>query len=197
MSLPTYADLESYLRIETAGDRTLTTALVARATACVEQYLARPIEAEARTFTLEQPIDALYRSVTRLFVPVFPVAAQASSVDAPTVTDSDALELIEGDDYRLDYRTGIIYAAAGVAFAAWPYTIVATVGLDAHPHYAAKYEPILTQAIVDLAASWYQERNANATSESAGGGVSISYQLSEIPKRISAMLEPLVLRRVG
>lgn len=193
MSLITVQDVKDYCRIQHTAEDTMLASWLAQAIARLEGYVRRPITAEERTFTLEQPSDANTRAIRMLFVPVYPV----SDAPALTLTGVDAVELVEGTDYRLDRRTGQITALASVTFAQWPYTIVATVGLSARDDYATRIEPMLNDMILDIVADKYLRRNAAATNETEGG-VSVSYDAaSGLPKRVCETLKVWRMARAG
>lgn len=194
MALPTKTELKAVLRIQSTAEDTLLDALIARAQALCEAYLRRPITAIERTFVLEEPKETATKTIRRLYLPVYPVAAEASAVAALTLTDDDGDELLEDTDFRLDLALGRISAIGGVVFDTWPYTIVATVGLSAAEDYSTVVEPAVSMAILDLAADLYQRRNAAATSETDGGGVATSYDGSGLPRRVRDTLAPFVLR---
>lgn len=192
MALPDADDLKSYLRIQTTAEDTLLAALVTAATGAVQAFVRRPLLAEARTFVIEKPARALYGTVTMLHLPIYPVAAEDSNTAAAEITDSDGTILVEGTDYRIDLRTGEIFglsASAEFPYGNWPYTITASVGLSALDEYATAIEPVLFQAILDVAADLYQRRNPAAGSESTGGGVSTSYS-GGLPPRVQDLLMP-------
>jgi pyridoxal/pyridoxine/pyridoxamine kinase len=110
------------------------------------------------------------------------------------ITDADDL-VIEDTDYSIDYRIGVISAATGISFATYPYTVVATVGLSAHPDYADFIEPVINAAILDIVADRWNRRNPAASNESEGGGVGTSYRGVGIPERVQEMLEPFRMVR--
>jgi hypothetical protein len=193
MTLVAKAELKEYLRIQGTAEDTLLDALIARAIGMVEAFVRRPIEAEERTFVMGRPSEYATAAIRAIHVPIYPVAVADSSISGLTLTDDEGDTLVEDSDYRLDVRTGRITGING-AFATWPYTIVATVGLSAHPNYTDRIEPVMNVAIIDIAADLYQRRSPAATSESTGGGVSSSY-VGGIPERVKDMLRPFVMAR--
>ena len=93
----------------------------------------------------------------------------------------------------------------GYVFGTGPYVITATVGLSAHPDYATKYEPRARALIMGLFSILYHQRNPNATQESAGGGVSVSYGRGAysgtrgavgLPDHLQSIVSGLLVRRV-
>ena len=197
MALPDRDQLKLYLRIQSDAEDTLLDALLASAIAQVRAFVRRPLVAEARTFVLTKPWDALYRTVTTLHLPIYPVAAEDSNTSAAEITDNDGTVLVEATDYTIDLRTGLIAGLTSSAlfpFGVWPYSITATVGLSALPEYDAEIEPVLSQAILDVAADLYQRRSPAATSETTGGGVSTSYS-GGLPARVADLLTPFRMVR--
>lgn len=200
MALPELADLKRYVKKQTGDEDTLLTALLASATAAVRAFVRRPLIAEPRTFTLTRPHDSLYRTVTVLHLPIYPAQAPDSSGDGGVViTDTDGTELVEETDYTVDLRTGRIDGVSGgtsgmFPFSGWPYTVTATVGLSALDEYETDIEPVLFQAILDVAADLYQRRSPAATSETTGGGVSTSYT-GGVPQRVADLLLPFRMVR--
>ncbi len=198
MALPDLSDAKEYLKVEHTADDALITREIVGAFADVQAYLRVPILAEERTFYLERQPDALYRSTTKLHLPMYPVAADSSATPALVITDNDGTELVEATDYRLDLRTGILYglgASSLVPFAVWPYTVTCFVGLDARPDYATAVEPVLFSAILDVVADRYQRRSPAASSETTGGGVSTSYGELGLPTRVLQRLAPFRMVR--
>lgn len=193
MALPDLADLKRYVRKQTTDEDTLLAAILAQAKAMAAAFVRRPIIAEERTFVMVRPSDSPYRSIGTVHLPVYPIADESSDVSAIVITDDEGDELVVDTDYRVDLRTGRI-SGIDSAFTVWPYTIVATVGLSAHPDYEDLIEPVISAAILDIAADLYQRRNPAATNESTGGGVSTSYA-GGIPERVKDMLRPFVMVR--
>jgi len=186
MALPTTSDLTAYLRIETeeaTAESALLGALIDQATTIVESWLGRPIlTLTDEEFTDEGESDD--RVLTRLLIPDAPV-------DAATVVieDADGVTVDDGD-YRVKPLTGEIRANPGFVFANPPYTITCDVGLETHPHYEGRIEPVIAQAILDVAADLYHARNPRAMSEGAGGGATSTYANQPLPERVQAALQP-------
>lgn len=198
MALPDLDDAKEYLKVEHANDDALLTRELVGAFADVQAYLRVPILAEERTAYIERSADSLYRSTTRLHLPWYPIAADSSATPALTITDNDGDVLVEGTDYRLDLRTGIIYglsASTFLPFSKWPYSVTAFVGLDARSDYATAIEPVLFTAILDVVADRYQRRSPAASSETTGGGVSTSYGELGLPTRVCRRLDPFRMVR--
>jgi hypothetical protein len=199
MALPTYNDAKLYLKEQTNANQALITRELVGAFGQVQAYLRVPILAEERTFVLEKPSDSVYRTVTRLHVPAYPIAADSSNTPGLEITDEEGTVLVEGTDYRLDLRTGTIYGihdSAETPFGNWPYTITCFVGLDARADYATAVEPILFSAILDVVADRMQRRSPAATSETTGGGVSTSYANEHgLPSRVCFALDPFRMVR--
>jgi hypothetical protein len=199
MTLVTTTEVKPYLRIEagvTAYD-TLIDGLIAQATAMVEAFVRRPIEAELRTFMVDAD---RYRHASRFFVPIYPIALVDSSggTEAIVITDADGDDLIEDTDFRFNRLTGEVLALSdgnvGATFLGYPFTVEAWVGLSAHPDYDNRIEPVINAAITDIVADLYQRRSPAATNESTGGGVSTSYA-GGMPERVKDMLRPFVMAR--
>lgn len=192
MSLVTITECKAYCRVQSSAEDSLFTLWLASAIGSVQSYLRRPITAELRTFRIPQG-DVCVTDTIRL--PIYPVspflAGDSDSVGyaaAAVLTDADDV-VIEDTDYFLDERIGVISAVTGVTFANYPYTVVATVGLSAHPDYATVIEPIINTAILDMVADAWARRNPAATSESESG-VTNSYGPYGIPPRFIEKLEP-------
>lgn len=195
MALPVVADLKAVLRIEHAAEDTLLTRLLAVATADVVQHLRVPITAVARTFPDVRPLWDDRRQRWVLHVPLVPVATDPAVV----VTDADDA-VVDAATYRVDERAGVLVPLEGETPWRWssgPYTIAATVGLSAHPEYGTDVEPILGNAILDLSAERWHNRNPTAQAEGAGGGVYTQRSaLQGLPPRIVAQLAPFRVLRV-
>ena len=189
MALPTVADCKNYLRVEHTAEDAMLAGWLAQAVALVEAELGRPIEYVNRTFILEANPSQV--APAKIFLPLHPVGVDDSSAGTAdlTLTDADSVLLVEGTDYRLDTRTGVL-TAIDTCFDNWPYTVVADVGLEALDEYTAKVEPALSAAILDVVADRYQRRSPAATTESAGGGVSTSYATAGLPARVREALAP-------
>lgn len=166
MALPNAADLKSYLRIESTAEDTLLAALMTRAKAMLEAWIDVPITAETQTAI--DRADALDAPVRSLIFPRRPCTI-TSVVDADAVT-------VPATDYWVDGTSGVIYAKDAVSFPYGPYTITASVGLSLRADYA-RIEPVLSEAIIDLAADLYQRRTPGAASETAAG-TTISWDVS-------------------
>lgn len=164
MALPTVADCKSYLRVEDADEDVLFSQLLAKAKADVEAAVGYALVAAAFTHVDYTECDtAGLPAVLRLPGPFL------ATGPAPVVTDKDGTT-VDATTYYLDSRGGEIRGKAGTVFRNRPYTIVATVGLSAHPDYATRLEAIAAQAIIDLVAHRYQNRNPAALQEGDEGG---------------------------
>lgn len=186
MALPTPLDAKLYCRIETADEDVLVSQLLARAKATVEWYIGYPMTAVATTYvntdvSLPGFSTAPYRySVAELQLP----GPFLLTAPAPIVTDVNGT-VVDPTTYVLDNREGRIRSKDGSAiFGSLPYTVVATIGLSAHPDYAARLEAVASIAILDLVAHLYQNRNPAVISESDEGGSSQSLSPDAIPPRI-------------
>jgi uncharacterized phiE125 gp8 family phage protein len=157
VALPTLNDLKSYLRIESNAEDTLLQALLARAQAMLEGWTDTPITAMSQT-ALDRAESLAVHPVTSLIFPRRPCQITAV-VDANGAT-------VDASKYYTDGTAGLIYAKPTYAFYDGPYTITANVGLSLRADYA-RLEPLLSQALLDLAADLYQRRTPGASSESA------------------------------
>lgn len=197
MALPVLADVKNYLRVTwTTEDATLR-ALLASATGLITAWLDRPITALSRSYVVEDRrasalgvnvLSADPRTGTAtLRIPDAPVASNP----APTIADADG-NTVDSSTYRINYQTGIVRSANGLAFDRYPYTIVATTGLATRADYSSVVEPCLFQGILDVVADLYQRRNPAATDESDGAGGSVRYGRAEedIPMRAAAIIAP-------
>lgn len=182
MALPSVADLKSYLRIESTAEDTLLAALMARAKAMLEGWIDVPITAETQTAI--DRADALDVPVTSLVFPRRPCTI-TSVVDTDGVTVAAA-------DYWVDGTSGVIYGK-DVAFPFGPYTITASVGLSLRADYA-RIEPLISEAIIDLAADLYQRRTPGAASETAAG-TTISWDVSR--ETVARIMKTLRTLRLG
>ena len=186
MALPTEAQLKAYLRVQTTAEDAQFTLWLARATALIEAMLGRPIVAAEQSHTLCPFSDPITSRVV-LYLPVVPVSGV-------TVTNSDG-DTVASSTYTLEGQRGRIVFDEDATIAAW-YTVAATAGLSAQTGYSTKAEPIISQAITDTVADWYQRRNAGATSETESSA-SVTYEASlGIPARVMATLAPLMPGRI-
>lgn len=183
MALPTTADLKSYLRIETSAEDTLIAALLGRAKAMLEMWTDTPITATSQTAI--DRADALDMPVTSLVFPRRPCVVTA-------IADSDGTAVAVAD-YWVDGRSGVIYGKDGATFPYGPYTITANVGLSLRQDYAA-LEPLLNEAILDLAADLYQRRTPGAAAETAAG-TSVTWDASR--ETVARVMKTLRLLKLG
>lgn len=170
MPLPSGSDLKSYLRIEHDAEDALLDELVDSARAHAESLINRPITATQRTYTgLRGSHNEYGRSV--LSLPEYPVATPVTL----TNTDDDT---VAAGEYTLD-SSGVLTSATGFSFSRYPYGVSVLVGLELDPDYETRYVPQLRRLILGIASIDYHQRNPNATSDSSGGGVSVSYAGNE------------------
>lgn len=176
MALPTVSDCKLYLRKEDTSEDTLLAQLLTRAQAAIETCVGYPMTAAALTYVgYDQRFTTSELQLPGPFLATGP---------APIVTDVDGA-VVDATTYVLDNRNGLIRSKyEDFIFGAMPYTVVATVGLSAHPDYAARLEAIAALAIVDMVAHLYQNRNPAIASESDEGGGSVSLSPEPIPQRI-------------
>lgn len=166
MPLPTRQDAKDYLRVQTNAEDSLLDQLLARSQALIEGELGYPLTAVALSHTDYTDVDNYgVQPALRLRGPFELVAP------APVVTDVNGV-VVDPSTYTLDARTMMIRAKPNTGFLQRPYTIVATIGLDKHPDYAAKYLAIVSLAILDLVANLYWNRNPALSSSTDEGGAS-------------------------
>lgn len=193
MPLPDFNDLKNYLRIETDKEAPLLVDLMEEALAWAELLITRPIISRPRTIANIIPVFDELSGRSSLYVKPFPVA----SVPAPVLTDANG-DIVDGADWALDSGIGRIISAENVTFSAFPYSVLATVGLDSHPDFEERYAPLLRTFIIGLASILYHERNPGASSESESG-TSVSYSRKpggELPDRLENIRQRLTPRRV-
>jgi hypothetical protein len=183
VALPTVSDLKSYLRIESTAEDTLLSALMARAKAMLEQWIDVPITAEAQTAI--DRADATAVPVSSLVFPRRPCTVSAV-VDADGVT-------VPATDYWVDNKSGVIYGKEGITFPFGPYTMTASCGLSLRSDYA-RLEPLLSEAILDLAADLYQRRTPGAATETAAG-TTVHWDASR--ETVARVMKTLRLLRLG
>jgi len=163
VALPTLADLKAYNRIEIAAEDGLLSVLLLRAQAMLEQWMDVPIVPEMR-----EAVDRCESAARALIFPARPIA-DVTVMDVEGTVLDPAL-------YAVDGGAGLIVGRAGYRFVRGPYTITASVGLALRHDYA-RLEPLLSQAILDLASDLYQRRTPGAQTET-GSGTTISWDVS-------------------
>lgn len=180
MALPTLQDAKDYLRIDTTDEDALLTALLARSKSAIEVLIGYGMAASSVTFT-----D--YGRVTAS--PWIQLPGPFALSPAPVVTDVDGA-VVDATTYTLDQRAGKIRAKyngngissrAGAIFCSSQYTVVATIGLSAHPDYAIRLESVASSAILDLTAHYYENRYPGISAEGNGG---VSLNPDALPQRI-------------
>lgn len=170
MPLPTVSDLKAYLRIEHDAEDALLAALLTRARTMLELWVDCPIVGVPRT-AYDPPGHAPCASaLTALVFPWRPIGASVTVVNA-------AGDTVDAATYRVDRRSGMLYAKAGYAFQNGPFALTATLGLDQWDEYATAIEPLLGQVIIDVATDLYTRRTPMATAEN-GAGTTVSWDAS-------------------
>lgn len=186
MSLPTVAQLKSYLRVETATEDTLLGILLANATAILVEEIGIPLVAVSKVMVDRGEVNRVYGSLTALLVD-YPLDTttgfSVKDVEGATV-DPATYDLSEVNE------TGIIRAAPGQVFPSAPYTITALVGLDKHPRYGTSVEALLAQCIYDVVSDLYSNRRPNVKTES-DPGVSTTFRDEALSPRTRAALAKL------
>jgi len=93
--------------------------------------------------------------------------------------------------YVIDPYTRHIDAKVDVYFDNPPYDLAIAVGFEEHPDYDTDVDPILRQAVLWAASTYYRNRNVAAIYEQSGGQVSITYTEDEIPPLLLAQMKVL------
>lgn len=185
MALPFPDEIKAYLRVTTDVEDDLFDQINDSAQAWVTAYYGVPLASVSRTFKGVWPrVGAQRMDDTRMIVPIRPVDATA------TITDADGAT-VGSTTYYIDQRTGYIEAKRAVVFSNPPYDIAIDVGWGLHPEYTANIEPILKQAILWAASTYYRNRNVAAIYEQSGGQVSITYTEQEIPPLLLSLMRTL------
>ena len=180
MGLPTLTDFKSYLRIETTAEDALCSTILLRAQSMLEAWIDTPIVPESRT-----AVDRPEGNARALVFPARPIGAV-------TVEDGEG-DIVDPALYAVDSGSGLVYGRGEYRFLYGPYTVTANVGLALRNDYA-RLEPLLAQAILDLAADLYQRRTPGASSET-GSGASISWDVSR--ETVARVIKSLRGLRLG
>jgi hypothetical protein len=196
VALPTLDECKALLRLETTAEDAFLTPLLADVTGVVAAYLNRPITGVARTYTDDAETLRAYGRVTRLHVPVYPIAA--SGDDAPVVTDADDVT-VDATTYRVDGDAGSFTGKPDTTFDNGPYRLTVKVGLDQGTEYATQVEPVLRRAILDTVATYYAQRVASVKQSSTAGAQETHDVDPEtgLPPRVMGALRHLRLVRVA
>jgi hypothetical protein len=196
MALLTVDDAKDYLKIQHDAEDTMLEGWLAMAFAACQNELGRPIETVDDTSWRDMAATGrLYGAVRTLEVPP---QYRPFDVGSLVILDVDGVTLLDTEDYwpPLTGMEGVIEARPGMSFANGPYMLTADVGLETRADYSTIIEPAVNAATLDVLADRYQHRNPNATSESAGGGVSESYELKDgLTARARSLLAPFKARR--
>lgn len=182
MALPSEEEIKAYLRVTTEVEDDLFRDLSLAAQAWCRAFYNVPLDGQDRTFRGLWPRIGAQRALnTRLAVPIKPCAGTA------TITDADGAT-VDSSTYVIDQRTGYVEAKRGEVFSNPPYDIAIDVGWTEHPEYDTEVEPILRQAILWAASTYYRNRNVAAIYEQSGGQVSITYTTEEIPPLLRSLM---------
>jgi hypothetical protein len=185
VSLPHEEEIKAYLRLTTEVEDDLIEQIRLSAEAWIRAFYQVPLGTQTRTFRGIWPRMGNQRERdTRLVVPMKPIAATATVTDASEDAVSDSL-------YVIDQRAGHIDAKRFQYFGNPPYDIVVSVGWETHPEYDDDIEPILRQAILWAASTYYRNRNVGAVYEQSGGQVSITYTEQAIPPLLRSLMESI------
>lgn len=186
MALPTVQDIKDYLKVETTAEDTMLAALLARATALVEGLLGKPITAAATVVTAQaypHPVTGRYR----LMVP-YPFAT------VTTITDADAAT-VDPTTFTADGQAGFLTFTEDASISEW-YTVTVSRGWSAQTGYSTKAEPLISQAITDTVADWYQRRSPAANMETESGATASYATYLPLPPRVVATLDPLLRKGI-
>ncbi|MEP6989441.1 MAG: head-tail connector protein [bacterium] len=201
MSLPDLAAVKAYLRVDGTAEDTVLASILLSATAMVQRFVERPLVLAPRTFVDCAYTARVYGTVDTLLLPQWPIHPGDILADppipAPVITDGDG-EVVAAALYTVQSSAGIFRSVYDASFPDGPYVIVAQVGLAAYPNYADEIEPVLAQCILDTCSDLYSNRTPSAQSETAGGGVSVSWRGDDgcgLPPRARTML--LAYKPVG
>lgn len=193
MSLPTGADLKTYLRRQNTAEDALMQSLVDQAKAAIRGILGRPIDAEEISRRVwPRPHRRLYSSPQTLMVPNNP--CDWATLEIKDIDDAvlDSAEEYWTPDNPWDLQ---VYARDGISFSNGPYTVTVTCGLAVLDDWTYVVEPSLFRAIIALGADWYQRRNPSASSETSAGGVSHTYSALGIPPQVIEVIRPWIRQR--
>ena len=181
MSLPTVADLKAYLRIETDAEDALLAQCLARAAAILEAWIDTPLATVTETAMDRADGDV----ITSLVFPRRPASVTL-------VQDADGAT-VDSATYWAHVPSGMVYAKTGDSFPFGPYTLTALVGLPLRQDWA-RLEPLVGQALLDLAADLVQRRTPGAASETAAG-TTISWDVSR--ETVARVMKTLRLLKLG
>jgi hypothetical protein len=185
VALPFDDELKAYLRVTTEVEDDLIREINLSAQAWVRAFYKVPLDTQSRTFrTLWPRIGGQREPSTRLIVPIRPCEATA------VVTDADGATVDDGT-YVVDSRSGYIDSLRGESFGNPPYDVAIGVGWGYHPEYADEIDPILRQAVLWAASTYYRNRNVSAIYEQSGGQVSITYTEEEVPPLLRSLMAGL------
>lgn len=184
MSLVTSASLASYLRVENTEENALLDGFVTGAIAVIEQYINRHITPISQSYYIsELNYNRVYYAPARLYIPEYPWDTGSFGITGYTAD-------VSASDYKQFPQWGYVESIPTSQFLDFPYTVTASVGLQLHPLYAARFEPIINQCIYDLASNWYYRRDP-LISSNAEGAVSIAYSPEQLPLRTKSMLNTI------
>lgn len=189
------------LKIETDAEDEDLENKINQAEAAIRGYVRRPLTLEAFQWILERPKEYGWKAIRMLTLPIYPLAEAGMSAGSYSADgDLEILDtnddLVSTDDYRVERKTGLVYARGSYQFTGYPYVINAVAGLGGRPDYETYAVPLIRAGIFDMLRSLYLQRNPNAQTESTGGGISTTYFPDGVPKRIKEMLKPLRMERV-
>jgi hypothetical protein len=183
VALPFDDELKAYLRVETDIEDDLIRELNLSAQAWVRGFYQIPLTSQARTFrTLWPKMGGQREPQSRLVVPVRPCDTTA------TITDADG-DTVTSSTYVIDARSGYIDSNRNESFSNPPYNVAINVGWTLHPAYDEEIDPILRQACLWAASTYYRNRNVAAIYEQSGGQVSVTYTEEEVPPLLLSLMK--------
>lgn len=165
-TLPTVAQLASYLRLDDDQITSQTaelTLLLSAAVSIFEGYVTVPIQSVERVYVDNSQSGVQFANPTVLFVPNRPISEDADKI---LVQDRDG-QTVDATTFKVFGQKSEIRANWDSAFPFGPYTITYNTGLELLENYS-RVEPMVNQAIIDLASDLYQRRNPGAHVETAG-----------------------------
>lgn len=189
MTPPTVQDLADYLRLDPADQAAEEGTLVrilAAAKATLQSLISVPIEETEIEYVDQSQSGVAQAPITVLMFPYRPIGASVA------VTDSQGI-VVDPTTYNVSTQQGFVRGLNGVTFPSGPYTLVGTYGLELFRNYEVMIEPMLNQAIIDIAADMFQFRTVRATAENAGD-TRVSWEASaDVIGRVKSALAILKL----
>ena len=180
MSLVTSASLYAFVRAESTAELSLMDTFISGALGIIESYIGRSVRSTLVNMTDDGGVGA-----TSLILSQYPVSGSI------TVADVDGV-VVESTNYTIRSTEGRIVGLNGYLFNNGPYTITAYTGLEHHPQYASRIEPVVNMAILDIASDLYSRRQPAISNESAAE-TAVSYVADVVPPRTAGLLAKLAI----